>query len=119
MVLMDKKPLINAMKELLDAWKQVDRNKVAALLSVIPGLGHVYKHHYLSGFGIMTAGNVMMVFVTLWLAFATLGLALIVVPVLWVAGIAYAAYMATDEHGMHPWLHVWEYRWARVLHKKA
>lgn len=98
------------MKELIKAWKSVDRNMIAALLSVFPGLGHLYKHHYLAGFGILTAGNVLMVFITLWLAFATLGLALILVPALWVAGVAYSAYMASDEHGMHPWLHVWEYR---------
>ncbi len=102
------------MKELIAAWKQVDRNKVAALLSVFPGLGHLYKHHYLAGLGIMTAGNVLMVFVALWLSFATLGLALIVVPAAWFAGIAYSAYFATDDHGMHPWLHVWKYRWGRL-----
>ena len=109
------------MKELIEAWKSVDRNKIAMLLSVIPGLGHLYKHHYLAGFGIMTAGNVLMVFITLWLAFATLGLALIVVPAVWVAGVAYSAYMASDEHGMHPWLHVWEYRWhkSKLNDKKA
>ena len=67
------------MKELIDAWKQVDRNKIAALLSIVPGLGHLYKHHHLAGFGIMTVGNVMMVFIALWLSLATLGLSLIVV----------------------------------------
>ena len=102
------------MKEFIDAWKKVDRNKVAALLSVVPGLGHLYKHHYLSGIGILTAGNALLVFITLWLSFATLGLALIVVPALWFAGIACAAYHATDEHGMHPWLHVWDYRRGRL-----
>jgi hypothetical protein len=109
------------MKELLDAWNQVDRNKVAALLSVFPGLGHFYKHQYLSGLGIMTAGNVLMVFIALWLSIATLGLSLIVVPILWFAGIAASAYYATDEHGMHPWLHVWNYRRAKLkmLVKKA
>ncbi len=98
------------MKELLDAWKKVDRNKIAALLSVCPGLGHLYKHHYMSAVGIMTAGNVLMVFIAIWLSFATLGLSLIVVPAVWFAGIAGSAYFATDEHGMHPWLHVWDYR---------
>ncbi len=98
------------MKELYDAWKQVDRNKVAALLSVVPGLGHLYKHHYMAGAGIMIAGNVLMVFVALWLAFATLGLSLLVVPALWWAGVATSAYQASDEHGMHPWLHVWNLR---------
>lgn len=109
------------MKELYDAWKQVDRNKVAALLSVLPGLGHLYKHHYLSGIGIMTAGNVLMVFIAIWLAIATVGLSLVVVPALWFAGIACSAYHATDEHGHHPYLHVWDYRLAKLkmLSKKA
>ncbi len=102
------------MKDLIDAWKQVDRDKIAALLSVIPGLGHLYKHHYLAGLGILTAGNPMMVFVALWLSFATLGLSLIIVPALWFAGIAYSAYLASDEHGKHPWLHVWNYRRAKL-----
>lgn len=102
------------MKELLDAWKEVDRDKVAALLSVFPGLGHLYKHHYLAAAGIMIPGNVLMLFVALWLTIATLGLSLIVVPALWFAGIAGSAYFATDEHGMHPWLHVWDFRRAKV-----
>lgn len=106
------------MKELFDAWKQVDRNKVAALLSVCPGLGHLYKHHYLSGLGIMTAGNVLMAFIAIWLSFATLGLSLIIVPACWFAGVAGSAYFATDDHGMHPWLHVWEFRRAKLMMAK-
>lgn len=102
------------MKELIDAWKQVDRNTVAAVLSIVPGLGHLYKHHYRSGLGILIPGNVLMVFITLWLALATLGLALIIVPAMWFAGVAYSAYYASDEHGMHPWLHVWNYRRGKV-----
>lgn len=101
------------MKELLEAWKNVDRNTVAALMSIVPGLGHLYKHHYIAGLGIMTAGNVLMIFIAVWLALATVGLSLIVVPVLWVGGVAYSAYLASDEHGMHPWLHVWEYRFRK------
>lgn len=102
------------MKELIDAWKQVDRNTVAAVLSIVPGLGHIYKHHYRAGLGILIAGNVLMVFITLWLALATLGMALIIVPAMWFAGVAYSAYYALDEHGMHPWLHVWNYRRGKV-----
>jgi hypothetical protein len=46
---------------------------------------------------------------------------LIVVPALWCAGVAYSAYLATDEHGAHPWLHVWNYRRAKLkmLAKKS
>lgn len=106
------------MKELFDAWQSVDRNKIAALLSVIPGAGHLYKHHYLEGLGILTVGNVLVAFVTAWLALATLGLALIVVPAVWVAAIAYSAYCVPDLHGTHPWLHVWERRWFQSFRKR-
>jgi hypothetical protein len=100
------------MKEILDAWRRVDRDKVAIALSVIPGMGHLYKHHYLAGFGILTIGNILVAFVSALLAFATIGLSMIVIPVAWVAGIAASAYMASDEHGRHPWLHVWNYHWS-------
>lgn len=110
-----EKGVFVVMKELLDAWRSVDRNKIAALLSVIPGAGHLYKHHYLAGAGILTVGNGLMLFVAAWLSFATLGLSLIIVPAMWVAAIAYSAYCAPDHHGTHPWLHVWEHRWAHAL----
>jgi hypothetical protein len=100
------------MKEILDAWRRVDRNKVAIALSVIPGTGHLYKHHYLAGFGILVVGNVLVAFVSALLGFATIGLSMIVIPAAWVAGIAASAYMASDEHGQHPWLHVWNYHWS-------
>lgn len=100
------------MKEILDAWKRVDRNKVAIALSVIPGLGHLYKHHYLAGFGILIIGNVLVAFVSALLAFGTLGASLLLIPAAWIAGIAASAYTASDEHGHHPWLHVWNYHWS-------
>lgn len=104
------------MKEILAAWKKVDRNMVAAVLSLVPGAGHLYKHHYLAGFGILTLGNVLVAFIAALMFFATLGLSVILLPALWVVAVAYSAYMASDEHGMHPWLHVWEYHWASILH---
>jgi hypothetical protein len=111
------KNLTTAMKELIDAWKKVDRNKVAVVLSVVPGLGHLYKHHYLAGFGILTIGNIVMLFIAGLMSLGTLGVSLIAVPAVWFAAIAYSAYAASDEHGMHPWLHVWEYHWADFLHR--
>ncbi len=109
------------MKEIIAAWKTVDRDKIAICASVIPGLGHLYKHHYLAGFGILILGNVMVAFIAALLAFATLGLSLLLVPAVWFAAVACSAYMASDEHGMHPWLHVWDYHWAdfRRRAKKA
>jgi hypothetical protein len=105
------------MKELLDAWRRVDRDKLAAALSLIPGLGHLYKHHYLAGFGILTIGNVLVGFIATLMVFGTLGLSMIFVPAAWIAGVGYSAYMASDEHGHHPWLHVWNYHWADFVHR--
>lgn len=105
------------MKEIINAWKTVDRDKVAIVLSVLPGLGHLYKHHYLAGFGILTLGNVLMVFIAVLASLGSFGISLFIVPAVWFAGVAYSAYMASDEHGHHPWLHVWEYHWAAFLHR--
>lgn len=92
------------MKEFLEAWSHVDRNKVALILSVVPGLGHLYKHHYWEGSAILIPGNVIALFVALWLSFATVGFSLLLVPAIWIAGVACAAYFAPD---WHPHRHVW------------
>lgn len=105
------------MKEVIEAWRRVDRDKLAMAMSVIPGLGHLYKHHYLAGFGILTVGNVLIGFISVLMALGTLGLSMILVPAAWVAGIAYSAFKASDEHGHHPWLHVWNYHWADWIHR--
>ena len=47
------------MKELIEAWRSVDRNTIAALLSVLPGAGHLYKRYYLAGAGILVIGNAL------------------------------------------------------------
>jgi hypothetical protein len=105
------------MKEILEAWRRVDRNKIAIALSVIPGLGHLYKHHYLAGFGILIVGNILVMFIAGLLVFGTFGASLMLVPAAWVAGIAASAYMASDEHGHHPWLHVWNFHWSDLIHR--
>lgn len=106
------------MKELYEAWKRLDRNVLAAGLSVVPGLGHLYKHHYMAGFGILVIGNVLAGFVAALMALGTFGLSLMLVPAAWVAGIAWSAYMASDEHGHHPWLHVWDSHWREFVREK-
>lgn len=106
------------MKMFIETSESVDRNKVAAILSVLPGLGHIYKHHYLAGFGILTVGNTLMVFIALLLGLATLGLSVVVVPAAWIASIAYSAYNASDEHGHHPWLDVWRARCQKAMQQK-
>ena len=64
------------MHELLNAWNKVDRNKVAAAMSVVPGLGHLYKHHYLQGLGLLVIGNVLILFISGLLSLGTFGLSL-------------------------------------------
>lgn len=95
------------MNELLQAWRSVDRNKIALLLSVVPGAGHLYKHHYASGLGILIGGNVLMVFAALLLGLATFGISMIVVPLVYVFAVAASAYQIPDWHGRHHYLHPW------------
>lgn len=109
------KRLIVAMKELIEAWRSVDRNKIAMLLSVVPGAGHLYKHHYVAGFGLLTAGNALMVFASVLLALATAGFSLILVPAAYLAAVAFSAYEAEDWHGRHKYLHVSD---NPLLHRK-
>lgn len=65
---------------------------------MIPGLGHIYKRYHVWGWGILIAGNVLAVFVALWLFIATAGLSIAVVPILWIGGIAWSAFMLPDRH---------------------
>ena len=105
------------MKKTIEAWHRVDRDKAAMAMSLIPGLGHLYKHHYLAGFGILTVGNVLIGFVSVLMILGTFGLSMILVPAAWVLGVAYSALKASDEHGHHPWLHVWNHHWAGWIHR--
>lgn len=93
--------------ETLHAWRSVDRNLIALLASVIPGAGHLYKHHYLIGFTILIGGNLLMIFTAVLFGFATFGLSMIVVPALYIAAVAAYAYDIEDLHGKHRWLHPW------------
>ena len=97
----------NMDQEILDAWRSVDRNKIAAVLSIVPGVGHLYKHHYAAGLGILIGGNILVGFVSVLMALGTLGLSMLVVPVIYVAAVAVSAYTLPDWHGHHRFLHPW------------
>ncbi|MCP5537780.1 MAG: hypothetical protein H7A51_16290 [Akkermansiaceae bacterium] len=84
-----------------------DRDLIATALSVLPGAGHLYKHHYLAGGGILIGGNLLMILVTALLSLATFGLAIIVVPIAYILGVAWAAHELPDWHGRHQYLHPW------------
>ncbi len=89
--------------------KKEDRDLFAAILSVVPGVGHLYKRHYLTGLMILLGGNLLMVLVAALLSLATFGVALIVVPVGYMMGIAWAAHELPDWHGHHRYLHPWRH----------
>ncbi len=95
------------MNEILQAWRSVDRNKLALALSIVPGAGHLYKHHYAAGIGILIGGNLLALFVALLLGLATFGVSLVVVPLAYVTVVAVSAYYAPDWHWHHTYLHPW------------
>jgi hypothetical protein len=80
---------------------------MAALLSILPGLGHLYKHHYLAGICLLVAGNVITGFVSVLMILGTFGLSVLVLPTLYIAAVAASAYTLPDWHGRHHYLHPW------------
>src|SRR5690606_28857599 len=73
-----------------DALRNADRNKLALLASVLPGAGHLLKGHKTVGITLII-GNILVAFIAAWLAIATLGVSLLVVPLLWFAAVAASA----------------------------
>ncbi|MEI7908602.1 MAG: hypothetical protein WCK77_03095 [Verrucomicrobiota bacterium] len=84
-----------------------DRNRIAAILSVLPGLGHLYKHHYASGIGLLVGGNILTGFISVLMALGTFGLSILIVPLLYISAVAASAYALPDWHGHHHFLHPW------------
>lgn len=84
--------------ETLHALKNADRNKLALLASVLPGTGHLLKGHHTLGI-LLLIGNIFMTFIAAWLAIATLGLSVVVVPILWFGAVAISAYLIPDLTG--------------------
>ncbi|MEI7956074.1 MAG: hypothetical protein WCJ66_12970 [Verrucomicrobiota bacterium] len=95
------------MHELRSVLNTPDRNKMAAILSLLPGLGHLYKHHYASGVGLLIAGNILTGFISVLMALGTFGLSILFVPLLYVSAVAASAYALPDWHGHHHILHPW------------
>jgi hypothetical protein len=58
---------------------------VAVLLSIMPGLGHIYKGHRLIGLLLMFVGTPMALGGALLLATGTAGFGVLILPVYWLA----------------------------------
>lgn len=77
-------------------------NKIAALLTIIPGLGHIYKGHYAAGFIWMFVGMPVAFWIGILLSLATAGFGLIIPIACW-AFLTYDAYVERDLR-KHHWL---------------
>ena len=74
-------------------------NEIAALLSIIPGLGHIYKGHY-AGLLWMFLGMPFAIWVGIILSLATAGLGLLFPILCWV-GLVWDAYNEKDRRHHH------------------
>ena len=83
-----------------DAQLARGRSWFAALLSLLPGLGHIYKGHYLLGSGLLLVGLPVVVGAAALLLLATFGLSL-TLPLIYVAITAAHAY-AIEDRQLHP-----------------
>ncbi len=75
------------------------RDRVALLLSVVPGLGHVFKGHRVLG-PVLMACTLLVIFFVLVTVSATAGLALLLIPTYWSAVMLHA-YWIEDVAGHH------------------
>lgn len=72
---------------------------IAAISSIIPGLGHIYKAHYETGLGLMVISP-FVIWAGLILGFATFGIGLFA-PIVFVLFIGWHAYNVEDKRH-HP-----------------
>lgn len=77
------------------------RSDLAALLSIVPGLGHYYKGYRLMGAVVLLLGVPLVFFLAGLLALATVGMSLFL-PFLFWAAVMWHAYMLPD-HNRHHW----------------
>jgi hypothetical protein len=80
-------------------------NEIAALLSIVPGLGHIYKGHYEMGFLWMFLGMPIAIWIGILFGLATAGVGLLF-PILCWAALAVDAYNEKDRRQHHlasPW----------------
>jgi hypothetical protein len=75
-------------------------NEIAALLSIIPGLGHIYKGHYEVGLLWMFLGMPFAIWIGVILSLATAGIGLLFPIICWVA-LAWDAYNEKDRRHHH------------------
>ena len=78
---------------------QRSRDRFAALQSIIPGLGHIYKGHFWLGISLLVVSPAI-IWAGLILGFATAGIGLLV-PFVYLGGVMYHAYQIEDNRHHH------------------
>ena len=78
-----------------------ERNVISAVLSLVPGLGHIYKGHYAAGLLLMCLGAPLVLWMGILLALATAGLGLLLPLIGW-AIVAVDAFYEDDLRKVHP-----------------
>ena len=73
----------------------------AVLLSVVPGLGHIYKGHTMMGLLLMFVATPMAIGLALLAATATAGFAVLLLPLYWIAVMIHV-YGTEDRVGPKP-----------------
>ncbi len=81
-------------------------NEIAALLSIVPGMGHIYKGHYEAGFLWMFLGMPLAIWIGILFGLATAGIGLIFPILCWV-GLAWDAYNEKDRRHHHHLTSAW------------
>jgi len=77
-----------------------ERNWLALALSVVPGLGQLYKGYKAMGILIMIVGVPAVIWAAALLFLATFGIGLILIPIAW-AMVALHAFVAEDHRRHH------------------
>lgn len=81
-------PAVSSLNPAIDGRVETVEGKasdfVAVLLSIIPGLGHIYKGHRLMGLVLMFVGTPFAVLGALLLATGTAGFGIMILPVYWI-----------------------------------
>jgi len=89
----------------LSKQEQHAHDEIAALLSIVPGLGHIYKGHYEVGFLWMFLGMPTAIWIDILFGLATAAIGLLFPILCWVA-LAFDAYNEKDRRRHHltsPW----------------
>jgi len=91
---------------LLDTAEGQASDLVAGTLSVVPGLGHIYKGHRFLGMILMFFGAPFAIAIALLIATATAGFGFFLLPIYWIAVMVHAWAIpdrivptASDEEG--------------------